>query len=367
LETSEFFNLFLIVSAAHGFLFSFFLFKRTGLNKNTLFLNIIILVIALNNLQSWLLAKQFLVLEYIQIPWHFLIAPLFYTFLIHYLKVENHFINLIKIVFPLFLVSIIFQVVSLSFNKDISEPEEYQIFYEKYTSFEELVSFIVSISVFFYCFHIIKYRKELFKNILSFDSLKWLNTFIFLALISYALWALAVGVKFQSNFKNFIVFYYPLRIMTTILIYWLGYELVYMLRQIKERKSIREKHIHQTEKLQNTQQKFQEIENYILEKRRFLDNLLSLETLAKELQISASQLSKVVNENSDKNFNQLINEYRVTYSKKLLLDEEYNQYTITSIALESGFNSKSTFYNAFKKQTNLTPSQFKSYHKEQLS
>ena len=361
MQIAEFFNLFLIVSAIHGFVFSFFLFKKTGLDKNTLFLNLMILVIALNNLQSWLLAEEFLVLDYIQIPWHFLIAPLFYTFLVNYLKIEKLFFNLIRIAFPIFIISIIFQVVSFSFIKDTSSAAEYELFYERYTAVEELISFIVSISIFFYSFRIIKFKKNLFKNILSYDSLQWLNTFIFLALISYAFWAIAVGVTFQLNFQNFIVFFYPLRVMTTVLIYWLGYELVYMLRQVKERKLIREQSHKKTEKQpDNNSKKFKSIEDYIINNRRFLDNLLSLETLANELSVSTSQLSKLINEQSAKNFNQLINEYRVEYSKELLQDEAYSQYTITSIALESGFNSKSTFYNAFKKQTGITPTEYRS-------
>lgn len=361
MQLSEFFNLFLIVSAIHGFVFSFFLFKKTGLDKNTIFLNLLILVITLNNLQSWLLAKEFLVLDYIQIPWHFLIAPLFYSFVINYLQIEKRFFNITKVLFPFFLISIIFQVVSFSFIKDSASPAEYDLFYEKYTSVEELISFIISISIFFYCYHIIRYKKELFKGVLSYDSLKWLNTFIFLAIISYALWALAVGVKFSLQFKNFIAFYYPLRVMTTVLIYWLGYELVYMLRQVKERKLIRQNNLKKTDVQQNNNlQKFKDFEDYIINNRRFLDNLLSLETLANELRISTSQLSKVINEQSSKNFNQLINEYRVDYSKELLKNKEYDLYTITSIALESGFNSKSTFYNAFKKHTGVTPTQFRS-------
>ncbi|WP_348723432.1 AraC family transcriptional regulator [Tenacibaculum sp. 190524A05c] len=319
-----------------------------------------ILVIALNNLQSWLLAEQFLVLDYIQIPWHFLIAPLFYSFVINYLKIENLFFNILKIIFPVFIISIVFQVVSFSFIKDTSTTAEYELFYEKYTAVEELISFIVSISIFIYTFKIIKFKKNLFKSVLSYDSLKWINTFIFLALLSYAFWALAVGVKFQLNFQNFIVFFYPLRIMTTILIYWLGYELVYMLRQVKERKSIREQNLKKPEAQQNSNsKKFKDIEDYIVDNRRFLDNLLSLETLANELRVSTSQLSKLINEQSSKNFNQLINEYRIEYSKELLQNNDYDQYTITSIALESGFNSKSTFYNAFKKHTGVTPTQFR--------
>ncbi|CAM1341981.1 helix-turn-helix domain-containing protein [Tenacibaculum amylolyticum] len=369
MDISEIFNLFLIISAIHGFAFSIFLFKRDNHKERGIYyLNLMILVIALNNMQSWLLAEQFIVMKYIQIPWHFLVAPLFYTFLINYLNIKKHLTNILKYIVPLFLISIVFQVVCLAFQKDNSTLHEYQLFYEKYTAFEELFSLLISISIFIFSFSLIKNKKELFNDVLSFDNLKWLNTFIFLGGITYGFWIIAIAVKFYLNFTGFIIFYYPLRIMTTILIYWLGYELVYILRQVKERKAIREKGLIKQEKvLHNNSKKFNHIETYILDNRRFLDNLLSLETLATELQMSSSQLSKLINEQSDQNFNYLINGYRIAYSKELLLDENYANYTITSIALESGFNSKSTFYYAFKKHTGITPTEFKKNIHKQLS
>ena len=48
---------------------------------------------------------------------------------------------------------------------------------------------------------------------------------------------------------------------------------------------------------------------------------------------------------------------------ELLVDiidkSDFSTYTIVAIGLECGFNSKSTFYTAFKKFTNVTPSEFK--------
>ncbi|WP_143569769.1 helix-turn-helix domain-containing protein [Tenacibaculum agarivorans] len=319
-----------------------------------------ILAIALNNLQSWLLTKNFFLLQYIQVPWHFLITPAFYIFLLHYLNIREKFFDILKVIIPFFLISIIIQVVYLSFSKDFNGYSEYALVYEQYTAIEELISFIVSLILFFYSYYILKYKTHLFKDILSYDNLKWLSTFIVLGGICHVLWATAVMVKFYLNFENFIHFYYPLRVMTTILIYWLGYELVSIARQIKERKSIRERGIKKASKPhQENAKKFIEIENYIIEHRRFLDNTLSLETLSNELQMSTSSVSKLINEQTSQNFNYLLNSFRVEFSKKLLLDTTYGNYTITSIALESGFNSKSTFYSAFKKHANSTPTEFR--------
>lgn len=359
LET--FFNLFLIVSAIHGFAFNVFLFRQKNERANGMFfLNLMILMIALNNLQSWLLTKNFYFLKYIQIPWHFLIAPFFYTFLIRYLKIQDRFIDILKVIFPIFITAIAIQVVWLSFFEENYSPLQSYFLYERYTAFEDVISFISSLSIFIYCFRIIKFKPHLFKDLLTYDNLNWLNNFIILASTSYVLWALALSVRFYFNFENFIAFYYPLRVITTILIYWLGYELLSTLRQVRERKSIR-KSTTKTEKVKtkNISEKFLQVEEYIIHNRKFLNPLLSLDSLAKELQISTSQLSKIVNDHTTQNFNSLINKYRIEFSKKLLLDSNYEHYTITSIALESGFNSKSTFYNAFKRETGLTPTQFK--------
>ena len=46
---------------------------------------------------------------------------------------------------------------------------------------------------------------------------------------------------------------------------------------------------------------------------------------------------------------------RVEQAKNLLTNSNYEKYTIASIGLESGFNSKSTFFTVFKKHTGSTP------------
>ena len=76
--------------------------------------------------------------------------------------------------------------------------------------------------------------------------------------------------------------------------------------------------------------------------------------------MSLSHASKLINTFSDYNFSDYINSLRIEQAKKLLSDDSFDQYTIVAIGLESGFNSKSTFYTAFKKFTSQTPSEFRS-------
>lgn len=58
------------------------------------------------------------------------------------------------------------------------------------------------------------------------------------------------------------------------------------------------------------------------------------------------------------NFNDFINAYRIEETISILTSSSLSKLTIEAIALKAGFNSKSTFYSAFKKQTGKTPKEF---------
>ena len=96
---------------------------------------------------------------------------------------------------------------------------------------------------------------------------------------------------------------------------------------------------------------------FLLENEKIYKNPdLSLGSISTRLGISVTYLSQLINKISGVNFSDFINEYRVRESKNLLTHPNYAGYAILSIGLESGFNSKSTFYAAFKKHTGVTPS-----------
>lgn len=86
---------------------------------------------------------------------------------------------------------------------------------------------------------------------------------------------------------------------------------------------------------------------------------LTLAQLSEQVKIPAHYLSQVINEKLNCNFLDFVNGYRVEDAKEKLLDPKFDHYTIISIAYEAGFNSKSTFYAAFKKMTGVTPSKYR--------
>lgn len=91
----------------------------------------------------------------------------------------------------------------------------------------------------------------------------------------------------------------------------------------------------------------------------FLDCEINLASVAEKLGTSTHKLSQVINENLGKNFFDFINNYRIEKAKDCLLDPEYKDLKIITLAFECGFNSKSTFYNVFKKFTSLTPAEYR--------
>lgn len=90
---------------------------------------------------------------------------------------------------------------------------------------------------------------------------------------------------------------------------------------------------------------------------RFKDADLKLSQLAEEMHLLPHRLSQFLNDNLGKSFTLFVNEYRVKHAQKLIVEKPHLK--LESIGYECGFNSKSTFYTAFKKIAGVTPAQFK--------
>lgn len=371
-EVKNIFNLFLIISAIHGFVFSFLLvFSKRALAKDVLFLNFLMLAMSLNNFQSWIISHKIYPdsywLDYFSFPWHFLLAPLFLLFLVNYLQVEQKVYRwLTSKVFMLFGLMVVIRWGYIYYFHEthgtIFRFSEQEIIYS-YT--EELFSFFSSIAIFYYAYYIVRHKKNLYEKILTYDSLRWIHIFFKLATITYSTWLIALVGSILIDGKSFIYAYYPLRVFTTILIYWVGYQALIQMRLMRERINIRKLSVtsNQIPEEQNKAlDEFADIENLIIKNKLFLDPKLSLDKVALETGKSGSTISKLVNEHTQKNFSEYINYLRVEQAKVFLLEDQYKKYTVLAIGLESGFNSKSSFYSVFKKFTGLTPTNYRKKH-----
>ena len=97
---------------------------------------------------------------------------------------------------------------------------------------------------------------------------------------------------------------------------------------------------------------------HMLQHQPYLDDTLSLRTLATQLSITPNQLSQVINQKTESNFFTYVNRYRVEAVKLKLADPAMAHYSILSIAFDCGFRSKSAFNKVFKEITGLTPAEY---------
>lgn len=98
----------------------------------------------------------------------------------------------------------------------------------------------------------------------------------------------------------------------------------------------------------------------------FKDPELSLNDLARQLNVHANTLSQVINTLENKNFYDYINELRINEFNTIVTYPENQKFTLLSLAFEVGFNSKTSFNRNFKKITGLSPTAYLKQQKIEL-
>lgn len=98
----------------------------------------------------------------------------------------------------------------------------------------------------------------------------------------------------------------------------------------------------------------------IIKTKKFIEEnhcyTINIETLAKDLGISKSHLSKIFKEREKISIVNYITKTRINKSLELLKDRKLK---IIEIAYTVGFHSLSNYYRCFKRQIHLTPNEFR--------
>ncbi|HSF52269.1 MAG TPA: helix-turn-helix domain-containing protein [Algoriphagus sp.] len=94
------------------------------------------------------------------------------------------------------------------------------------------------------------------------------------------------------------------------------------------------------------------------EDQLFLKQGLLVTDISKELGIPARYLPEILDRVYGKGFKDLVNYYRVRYAKEKIESGYLDVFTLESLGREAGFSSRTTFFYVFKKELNLSPSDF---------
>ncbi|MDD4971830.1 MAG: helix-turn-helix domain-containing protein [Paludibacter sp.] len=100
------------------------------------------------------------------------------------------------------------------------------------------------------------------------------------------------------------------------------------------------------------------IQRLMESKKPYLRMEYTLTEMAKELNLLPATLSMILNSKLNSSFPDYINAMRIKTAINLLNDFNKKNLTIETVAYESGFNNRTSFYKAFKKQTGKLPSDY---------
>lgn len=202
----------------------------------------------------------------------------------------------------------------------------------------------------------------------SSKNLLWIRNYAFLNLLI----GLSIPFAWFYDFSDW--YYYFLVVIDIVLLYFISLKglLHYNFQPLIDLETSKDKEIDIVideflASKENTSITVKEEENKLIEiiltnireKELFVNPDMTIIDLSNEVKIHPKRISLLINTHLNKNFNSLINEFRIEKAKEMLIDQKYDNITIDSIGIAVGFKSKSTFYEAFKKYTKITPSNYK--------
>jgi AraC-like DNA-binding protein len=85
----------------------------------------------------------------------------------------------------------------------------------------------------------------------------------------------------------------------------------------------------------------------------------SISILAAETGLSPRKVSYILNRHLGGNFNTVTNHYRIQYAKELIEEGFLEEFTLDALKDKCGYGNRVSFYNAFKRETGMTPSEYK--------
>lgn len=109
---------------------------------------------------------------------------------------------------------------------------------------------------------------------------------------------------------------------------------------------------------ENMEQLEERLLDYMQREKPYLNAHITIGELAVALSSSETDISLLLNNKMNINWSNFVNAYRVDEMKHKMLNGGLDKYTITALAEQCGFVSKTTFHRVFKQNTGMTPAEY---------
>jgi len=202
-----------------------------------------------------------------------------------------------------------------------------------------------------------RYEKKIKSSCSSIENIRhlWLRRFLLSFLVYWTI--IATGLMLNNEFGN----------STGMVIFLSGWILfilftgIYGIQHNRIVKAIELKILPVSESINSDDQPYNDKEvliDNLKANKPFLDPDLHINDLAMSLDMHPYQLSRILNKRFNTSFFDFINKLRIEEFKAKIHDNEHKKYPILQIAYDSGFNSKTAFYRAFRKDTGMNPGEY---------
>lgn len=278
----------------------------------------------------------------------------FYTLKINGEKLTNMFI--IKHFIPFIILTLlnVYLFFSLLFNKDL-------LYFTNFYSFISIFLFLPSLL--FYSYSSLKktQKRNVEKQLsIKYKIVKIISYLLILSALLIIIGLLLAIIKINSPI-NFRYIYYTALLLVMFAV--LNYRIQFFYT-VDKKQMITTELVQTESRYKNYHLNDDEMQNIINKiklcfnaKKIYLNNELSLDMLAQEINIPKIKISQALNIKLNTNFYNYVNSYRIEESKKLIAKSQ--KVNLTDIYFDCGFKNKSTFYKNFKFFNGITPSQYK--------
>jgi len=217
-------------------------------------------------------------------------------------------------------------------------------------------------------FAVKKYKQLLLENYSNASLFNY--SWLFSLMTIFALSGLIVILKNGLRFLNLDEIFYYAQVVTSLIalvfIIWLvlkALQLPELFRGIDSKlqlvKQENSRLIEMNFNSLEVDENIQKLKQFMNDYEPFLDASISIFSLSERLKLSEKELSLLINRDLKTHFFDFINSYRINKAMEILEDISMKNLNISEIMYDVGFNSKSSFFTAFKKQTRTTPTQYR--------